>query len=295
VVKISSVNQDEYYQAKQGLLAADLSGQAKWKLTGSDRIRYLNGQSTCDVTRLSPGKSTWGAITNIKGKLEGDLRISATNDYLLVDTNSDIAESLFKRLSKYLIADDAELSDVSADWKLYHLLGTEAVPLELQSVPELLGFPSNRFGQPGLDLWIPAGYSHTPACAGTSVWECLRIENAVPRWGVDMDSSHLAPEMPFERLGGLSYNKGCYIGQEVIARIKSIGRVNKQLCLLHANESVEPGLPCPCVSGGKIIGTATSCALSPAKGGSFVIATLARQYVVPGTIVEIADRPFVVI
>lgn len=285
----------DYQKAKQGLLAADLSDRAKWNLTGADRVRYLNGQSTCDVKSLAPGQSTWGAITTIKGKLEGDLRISATPDFLLIDTNPDTATPLFMRLSKYIIADDVELSDVSDEWKLYHFLGMESVPPEFQSVAERISFPSNRFGQPGLDLWIPSGSSPKPACAEASVWECLRIENGIPRWGVDMAPSNLAPEMPFEKLGGLSYSKGCYIGQEVIARIKSIGHVNKQLCLLHSEKNLAPDLPAPCNAGEKTIGTATSFSPSPAFGGTCVLATLARAFSNEGNTVEIKGELFKVL
>jgi folate-binding protein YgfZ len=289
------VHSDDYQKAKQGLLAADLTGRIKWRLTGTDRVRYLNGQSTCDIKQLTSGKSTWGAVTSIKGKLEGDLRIAATPESLLIDTDPVLSESLFNRLSKYIIADDVELSDISQEWKLYHTIGETISLFDPPKEADLLVFKSNRFGLPGLDLWLPVNSPQSLPCAGNDIWEALRIENGIPLWAIDMDQTNLAPEMPFERLGALSYSKGCYIGQEVIARIKSIGHVNKRLCLLHSEKELSLNLPLPCLVQGKAVGTATSGSLSPALRGTCILATLARQHSTPGQQVEIDGSFFSVL
>jgi tRNA-modifying protein YgfZ len=287
----------DYQKAKQGLLASDLSKQAKWKLSGKDRVRYLNGQTTCDIAALQPGSSTLGGVTNLKGKLEGSLRVACTGNDLLVDTDPRLAESLFTRLNKYIIADEVELIDIEPEWKLYHFLFANPLSTYTKAGVECLCFQSNRFGLPGWDLWIPSSAEVNVPCAASELWETLRIEQAVPLWGVDMDQNNLAPEMPFERLNGLSYSKGCYIGQEVIARIRSRGHVNKQLCLLQSNTDSEKTLPLPlpCMAGDKMVGTATSSAFSPSHGRTLVLATLSRQQIETKEPVLIRDNLFQII
>jgi tRNA-modifying protein YgfZ len=285
----------DYQKARQGLLAADLSSQAKWKCIGSDRVRYLNGQTTCDVKRLDIAHSTLAAVTNTKGKIEGTLQIAATSTALLLDASPSLSESLHSRLSKYIISDDAELDEISMDWKLYHWIGDGSSRPDLPAESDHQLFFSTRYGLPGWDLWLPVHSPLSPPCASGEVWETIRVEQGIPSWGVDMNNTTLAPEMPLERLGALSYSKGCYIGQEVIARVKSIGHVNKQLCLLHSEKNVDLPLPQPCLAEGKPVGTATSSAPSPTRGGTCVLATVNRFHAEPGQYVEIGGTCFTIL
>jgi tRNA-modifying protein YgfZ len=293
------MNLETYTQAKQGLLCADLSHLAKWQLSGPDRIRFLNGQTTCHVSNLALGSSTPGAVTNLKGKLEAFIHLASDKDALLLDADASLRESLFARLNKYLIADDAELIDLEDTWKLYHVLTPHSSPQDISHFPFLLPpstlfFQSQRFGLPGIDLWLPASETISLPCAEPDLWETLRIENAVPRWGVDMDQNNLAPEMPLEQLGALSYNKGCYIGQEVIARIRSRGHVNKQLCQLHSNSTLpDPlNLPLDCLHQQQSIGKVTSLCPSPARGGTVALATLSHAFLKNPQPLLVADHLF---
>ena len=286
------MNSSDYQLALNGQLAADLSHRTKWMVTGVDRTRYLNGQTTCDLKSLNIGHCTWAAVTNVKGKLDGTLHVAAALDALLVDTEPSLAESLLARLTKYIISDDVEISDVSAEWKLYHFLGALSPAKSLTSAVPHFTFQSNRFGLLGYDLWLPAKHEAAIISAPTHVWNTIRIENTVPAWGIDMDLQNLAPEMPFERLGALSYRKGCYIGQEVIARIKSIGRVNKQLCLLHSESMEEIALPSPCLCAGKEVGKATSWTVSSSGSGSYLLATLSRASNHSGQELEISGQHY---
>lgn len=285
-----------YKQAKLGLLALDLSDQTKWKITGSDRVRYLNGQTTCDVKSLNLGQSSWSAVTSIKGKLDGHLRIAALPDAFMVDTTPALTESLFTRLNKYIISDNVEFSDVTAEWKLYHLLGGSPILSTLPSYEESphLSFASNRLGLTGVDLWLPVDSEFKLPVAEDGIWNLIRVENGIPKWGIDMNQQNLAPEMPFEQWGGLSYKKGCYIGQEVIARIKSIGHVNKQLCRLKASSQLTISLPSTCMVNGKDVGKVTSHAVCPTSQSSIFLATLLRPYISLGQVVELQGEPCVV-
>lgn len=219
------MSQDDYSLVLNGTLSLDFSHRCKWKITGQDRVRYLNGQTTADISRLSVGQSLWTAVPNPKGKLIGDLHIAAAADAFYVDLEPGLADTLLQRLSKYIISDDVLIEDLSQSWSLVHTLTPASGDF---------CFTSKRLGLSAYDLWLPAGASLPPLNTDSSVTETLRIEHGLPRWGVDMNENNLIPELPFEAFGGLSYSKGCYIGQEVIARIKSIGHVNRKLCLLHS-------------------------------------------------------------
>ena len=102
---------------------------ALWKLTGADRVRYLNGQVTQDIVSLRPGQTRWAAVCNAKGRMDGVLQVTATADALYIQGPGELRESLGARLEKYLIADDAQLEDITESWNVSHWLGSTAPAL----------------------------------------------------------------------------------------------------------------------------------------------------------------------
>ena len=114
----------ELYQsllAKGGCV--DLSARAKWRLSGADRVRYLNGQVTNDVRTARADEALYACVTNVKGRIEGDVFIHAEGDSLILDAPEALRESLGMRLEKYIIADDAVLEDITDEWRLWHVIG----------------------------------------------------------------------------------------------------------------------------------------------------------------------------
>lgn len=217
-----SVTPAEYLRFQEAGGVADLSARAKFRLTGADRVRYLNGQVTANVTQLAPGTVTPACITTAKGKLCGDIFIRAESDALFLDAEPELREPLAARLEKYIIADDVTLADVTDNYALLHWLGAEP-PAELPAVPV------NRFGQPGRDCWLPAvQQSITPSVLSPALLELLRVETGVPRWGHELGPDTLPPEAGLDRTH-IDYHKGCYIGQETISRLRSVGHVNREL------------------------------------------------------------------
>ena len=210
-------------------LTAVLSSRALWRLTGPDAARYLNGQVTNDVTRLTEGKACYAAVCTAKGRMEGDVSIAFHAGAFYLDADAILRESLGTRLEKYLIADDAAFEDVSDTWSLSHVFGVTPPPS-----PEN-GFvvAYARFGIPGHDKWAA---SPLPVVTGTvvetEVIETLRIEHGIPRWGSELNTNTLPPEAGPHMLEAISYTKGCYVGQETIARLKSVGHVNRMLVFL---------------------------------------------------------------
>ncbi len=216
-----------------------LGTPALLEFSGPDAVRFLNGQITQDVRRVADGKiSLPSCVTDAKGKLQFRVRITAaTNGALWVEGPADRVEELEARLTRYLIADDVEAADLTKRCSLSHFM-------EVMPEPPLgvIARESNRYGVAGTDWWIPAGQTlDFPLLEGDEL-EALRIENGIPAWGHELVEGMLPPEALLEETD-ISYNKGCYIGQEVISRIKSAGKVNRRLArfVFGAGIPVVPG------------------------------------------------------
>ena len=261
------------------------------QLSGADRIRFLNGQVTQDLKSLAPGQAVRAAVITAKGRLEADCRIGATAEALWMETDAPLRELLRTRLEKFIVADDVTVEDVSDLYRLAHLPGSPATPTD--APPGTISFRSARFREPGHDLWIPASSSWNPPSAALPDWEAVRIARGLPRWGTDVGPDTLPPEAGFES-DAISSTKGCYIGQEVISRLRSVGHVNRHLCVLAtANPPkrlpdvpagefrAEGGLPFPCADEkGKPIGSLTS--LTFVDGQALALAMIQRTHADPG-------------
>lgn len=212
-----------------GIHRIDLGTPSLLEFRGPDAVRFLNGQLTQDVRRVAGGKiSLPSCVTDAKGRLQFRVTVTEIADGALwIDGLAGWAEDLEARLTRYLIADDVEVSDLSGKYELYYFTG-----LMPQSPPGVVARESDRFGVAGTDWWIPVGqtieFPGGVELLDGDALESLRIANGVPAWGVELQEGMLPPEALLEETD-ISYHKGCYIGQEVISRIKSAGKVNKRL------------------------------------------------------------------
>ncbi len=206
---------------------------------GPDAVRFLNGQITQDVRRVAGGKiSLPSCVTDAKGKLQFRVTVTEAPDGALwIAGLAGQAEQLEARLTRYLIADDVETADLTNTYSLSHFTGLMPEP-----PPGVIARDSNRYGLAGTDWWIPAGQAIDFPLLGSDELESLRIANGIPAWGSELVGGLLPPEALLEETD-ISYHKGCYIGQEVISRIKSAGKVNKRLTRLifDARAPVLPG------------------------------------------------------
>ena len=212
----------------------DLGTPALLKFEGPDTVRFLNGQLTQDVGEVvKTGKAMSACVTDHKGKLQFRVWLHARGEAVFVEAPEGLAEDLEARLTRYLIADEVEVEDLSGAWQLHHLTDFNEEKLEL---PEgTITADSKRLGSDGLDVWLPAGeamgaLTDIPTLEGRTL-EALRIERSVPAWGKELTEGMLPPEAGIEATD-ISYTKGCYIGQEVISRIKSAGKVPRRLVQL---------------------------------------------------------------
>ena len=250
----------------------DCGSPALLEFRGPDAERFLNGQLTQDVRLVAGGKIALpSCVTDAKGRLQFRVWITESDDGgLWVEGPADRAEELEARLTRYLIADDVEVFPRTGKWLLVHFTGASpSVPLGV-TIRE-----SSRFGVPGTDWWIPAALEvgfprEIPQLEGESL-EAFRLKNGVPIWGRELTEGMLPPEAGLDA-SDISYQKGCYIGQEVISRIKFAGKVNKRLVRMVIDESV-PADALSLVDGnGESIGCLTSvspraeCGLRHAMG-----------------------------
>jgi len=211
----------------------ELKDRAVFRLTGADRIRYLNGQVTNDVAKVSEGRALPACLCTIKGKVEALVWIRAQGDGIFVDGEGIQREALAARLERYLIADDCEIEDLTGQVRLFHHFAGESVG----------GAVSTRLGEPGHD-WIGENGVTLPFAAGGEIsdadWELREILSMVPRSGTEIHSDEFPAELGLDATA-VDFHKGCYLGQEVISRIRSVGRVKRFLRIVEAGRPLESG------------------------------------------------------
>ncbi|HEX2749800.1 MAG TPA: hypothetical protein VHM91_17460 [Verrucomicrobiales bacterium] len=235
---MTAVSIEEWTRVESAGGLVNLTPCVKLKLTGPDALRYLNGQVSNDVRRLEPGHSLPACLCTHKGKLEALVQISRGDaDTFYITADSLLRDFLPLRLEKYLIADDAVLEDVTDQYSLVHAFGGHEAPSGA-----VLSFSAARMGVPGTDLWLPAGEGAALEWTKPEVLETLRIERGIPSWPHELDSGILPPEARLDE-SAIDYHKGCYTGQEVISRLRSVGQVNKKLerLVVPGGGNVEPG------------------------------------------------------
>ena len=209
----------------------DLSHRTKLRLTGADRLRFLNGQVSNDVRQASETASIYTCVMTIKGKMCADAFIHAAGETLWLDAEPAVRESLAARLEKYIIADDVTLEDASDEVGLLHLFPAPGNPGEAAvACAGLRSIRTWRYGQVGLDLFGPRDTLEQARVVlaadarflDAAELETRRILAGVPKWGAELDENTMPAEAGLEARA-VSYSKGCYIGQEVVSRVQKCG------------------------------------------------------------------------
>jgi len=217
----------------------DLSARTKLRVIGTDRLRFLNGQITNDPRKASETLALEGCLLNAKGKMDAHIFLHARGESFLLDADPDVRETLRTRLERYVIADDVEIEDVTEQFSVFHVLS-------LQKPNAMNGMVSvRRFSEPGWDIWsdtanhnaVRQQLSSIFAFVDSDAAEVMRIEQGIPRWGRELTQEIIPIEANLEERT-IDYEKGCYIGQEVISRMKMSGQTNKRLCGLISLDEV---------------------------------------------------------
>jgi folate-binding protein YgfZ len=288
----------EYEALTGGCGLLDRSERGKLALSGPDAKAFLQGQVSNDVERLSPGEGCYATFLTPKGKMLGDLRVLDTGDELLLDCERVALQPLFNMIRRFSIGYQVELHKRTLERGLLSLIGPEAPALagalELPPVEhahallELGGVPARAIRTDvGIDLLCDAErtaeLSAALAAAGATpvseeTAEIIRLERGRPRYGVDLDESVIPQEAGLNERA-VSFTKGCYVGQETVARLYYRGKPNRQLRGLRASEPLRSGEELRL--GERAVGRVSSAAISPRLGP--IGLALVRREAPPGS------------
>ena len=304
---------EEYCAVCRAVGMLDRSNRAILEFTGADRLSYLQGLISNDLRVAPSGEGIYAAFLNQQGKVLADCRALTTDDSFIVDFWEPLKPKILDHLHRYLVADEVEIADLNDRYAILSIQGPESERLLEKLVPrdqqpqktlahslaqiggvEIRICRSSHTAEDGFDLMIPLGEitslaRHlTEAAAlssgrwvGEEAYEMLRIEAGIPRYGVDITEDNLILETGLNH--AVSFNKGCYLGQEVVERIRSRGHVNKALSGLAVHGEKPPLPGCKILSAEKEIGRITSSTYSPALGSAFALGYVHRDHRAQGT------------
>jgi folate-binding protein YgfZ len=275
----------EYELLSEAAGLVDRSDRAKFLVRGGEAAEFLQGQVSNDVEALEPGTGCYAVILNHKGKLRTDLRVLRGKDFFWLDTEAIGHAVLAHMLRTYALGRDVQWEDVSATRTLVSVVGPAA--RELVDGPEhsfeerdgrmyvATALGVDVIGEPGLELDFE---TVTEEAA-----ECLRIESGRPRLGFDMDAETMPQEAGINERA-VSFTKGCFVGQETVARLHYRGKPNRHLRGLRLTEPAERGMEV--LLGEKVVGRLGSVCVSPRLGP--IALALVRREAEPGDTVTVA-------
>ena len=300
--------QAEHLALRQGCGVIDRSERGRLALTGAGAVEFLNGQVTNELAGLQPGEGRYAAFLTHKGKMLGDLRILAQAGpegglELLLDTERSALQALFDMIRRFKVGYDVELHKRTLETGLVSLIGPEAAALagtgqlgtaEHSNIPaeiDGIGLLAVRTDV-GVDLicaaedtdrLLEAIRSHGGVPVGEPAVECLRIELGRPRYGIDLDDSVIPQEAGLNERA-VNFTKGCYVGQETVARLFYKGKPNRHLRGLKLSGPATPGDELRL--GERVVGHISSVADSPGFGP--IGLALVRREADVGAVVEVA-------
>jgi folate-binding protein YgfZ len=263
-------------------MIVDRSSRGKVRLRGAEAAEFLQGQVTNDVEALEPGQGCYAALLNHKGKMRLDMRILRGPDWIWIDTEPGADAMLLKHIETYSLGRDVTWE--SPDEGIVSVVGD--VELDAVPPPEEHAWVEGDSGiyvrtYAGVDI---IGHDLPAADASEDDAERVRIEAGIPRFGLDMDGDTIPQEAGINDRA-VSFTKGCYVGQETVARLFYRGKPNRHLRGLKLSEPLEPGTPLRL--GEKEVGRLASVAVSPAHGP--IALALVRREAEPGATLAAGD------
>lgn len=283
----------EHHAVRGGVGVVDLSHRGRLRLTGNDRVAYLHRIISNDVEGLSVGEGNYATILTNRGKIIADMKVHVFQDSIGLETNAETTSALYQELDKYLIADDVTIEDFTERTGAIGVHGPksaeliqEVCGLAVEDLPEyhsvvheidarrIICVRANETGEVGYNLctesesmeWLwdtilTKGREFDAQPVGLTALNSLRIEAGIPRFGVELDDSIFPGEAELEH--AVSFEKGCYIGQEIVARMKYRGHPNRLLRGFEIASDTAPQRGDRIFDGDKEIGWITSAVVSP--------------------------------
>jgi tRNA-modifying protein YgfZ len=284
----------------------DLSRRGRIRVTGEDRARLLHAMTTNHVQQMKPGDGIYVFFLNAQGRILADAVVLCFEDHFLLDTEPESRKPVYEHLDQYIIADDVTLEDVTDQTFSLGLEGPKAIDVAARCGMEA---PHHRFahiesnelvaaniaatGSHGIRIYgaierkeeVIASMEGAGAIAASDEdAEIVRVENFVPRYGCDI-TEHTLPQET-QQMHALHFQKGCYLGQEIVERIRSRGHVNRLLMGFRIDDATQPPAPgARLMLEGQAAGEVTSSAVTP--GAVFGLAYIRTQWAKSGAMAEI--------
>jgi folate-binding protein YgfZ len=302
----------EYTAARSSAGLVDLSRRGLLQCTGPDRLSFLQGMLSNDLRALQPFSGQYATILTQQGKVVADARVLCAMNSFYLDFWENLKAKITDHLNRYLVADEVEIADRSAEYGFISVQGPRAESL-LKTLADNAALPAqekqhamitiegaavcvvrDNHGVAAFDLIVPvvsavaiakrltkAGKQFSAAWVGEDAQNILRIEGGIPRYGVDFNEDNLLLEVGIDH--AVSFTKGCYLGQEVVERIRSRGHVNKRLCGLLLDSAVAADAGDQLQADRKEIGKITSSVISPRLGRPIALGYVMKEHWEPGT------------
>lgn len=304
--------------ARAGIV--DVGARTQIEILGADRITFLHSFCTNDIKKLEPGQGCEAFLCNAKGKVIAYVQVYCRRDSLVLETSPGQSGEIVAHLDRYVIREDVRLADRQPEWSQFLLAGplasavlARAMPhapasvietrsdwlahadVEIAGVPislrqaRLTGPPSFLLSYPRDDA-VPAQSarvrdrlveSGAQSCSLAAL-EIVRIEAAIPSFGQDITDDNLPQEVGRD-VHAISFTKGCYLGQETVARIDAMGHVNRKLCQFLIEGDALPATGSELLADGKAVGWVTSCTFSPRHGSFLALGYVRTTHAASGT------------
>jgi folate-binding protein YgfZ len=260
-----------FHEQKRGLIAV-------W---GKESTQFLNGLITNDVAKLEDGGQMLAAFPNAQGRLLAVVRVLRKGDKILFETENETREKVFQNLFRFTFAGDFFVDDLSDKFRYFEIFNLKSEISNSEFIKFQNAFGTNAFvSNETAEDFTNQLKNRDAAEISDELYEVLRIENGVPKYGVDADENTIVPELGIADL--ISYQKGCYIGQEIIARIHFRGHIAKQLTGLILDAEAKPNDELKSLDG-KNSGKITSVTFSPKLEKFIALAFVRYDYLAEGT------------
>jgi folate-binding protein YgfZ len=285
----------------------DLSGRGKIRATGEDRARLLHAMTTQQVEEMKPGDGAYAFFLNAQGRILGDANLFCFEEYFLLDTEPETRQKLFEHLDRYIIADDVALEDLTAEMATIAVEGPQAAsvlaklgapipeaPYRTRAWGDRIVARVSSTGSEGFFVFLPARGrpEFTDQLVGVSEASAddarlVRIENGHPRYGEEITERYLVQETG--QTHAVNFTKGCYLGQEIVERVRSRAQIHRVLRRLEIDGLEPPAAGTKLTSGGTDAAEIASSAFSPALAKVIALAYVRVQYAEPGTELRLGD------
>lgn len=309
----------EHQAVRRDVGLADLSHRGKSRVTGDDRVKWLQSVISNDILPLAPGRGLYSSFLNHKGKMLTYFRVYAQPDHLLLEDVGEIGDATFQALRKFLLyGTKAKMENCGESWGLLLVSGQQAAALVTAAFgADVAGLTALAFvtadidghqallirteetGETDIEVLLPAeglvaawerlwevGRPMGLTLFGTQARESLRLEAGLPKAGVELTEEIVPPEANLEGKA-FSLSKGCYPGQEVVARMDTYGSVRRKLSGLTIKDGALPAKGAKIFSGDREVGWVSSSAFSPSLNTAIALGFPLRDFSQPGTALTI--------